>query len=102
MIHNALGGVGQVIAVHPDAKSPAASKHVEFVLASSQTVEQIAAKGRIPTISEEVTIELMLEPSPVPEAGLVTAALRSSKKDSLLTSRGERGQKFPQPRELQR
>ena len=72
LIHNALGGVGQVIAVHPDAKSPAASKHVEFVLASSQTVEQIAAKGRIPTISEEVTIELMLEPSPVPQAGALT------------------------------
>jgi two-component system, chemotaxis family, sensor kinase CheA len=72
LIHNALGGVGQVIAVHPDAKSPAASKHVEFVLASSHTVEQIAAKGRIPTISEEVTIELMLEPSPVPQAGTVT------------------------------
>ena len=28
LIHNALGSVGQVIAVRPDAKSPAASKHV--------------------------------------------------------------------------
>jgi two-component system chemotaxis sensor kinase CheA len=72
LIHNALSGVGQVIAVHPDAKSPAASKHVEFVLASSQTVEQIASKGRIPTISEEVTIELLLEPSPAPQAGADT------------------------------
>jgi two-component system chemotaxis sensor kinase CheA len=69
LIQNALGAASQVIAVHPDAKSPAASKHVEFVLASSQTVEQIATKGRIPTISEEVTIELMLEPSPAPQAG---------------------------------
>ena len=68
LIHNALGAVGQVIAVHPDAKSPAAAKHVEFVLASAQTVEQITAKGRIPTISEEVTIELMLAPSPAPQA----------------------------------
>jgi two-component system, chemotaxis family, sensor kinase CheA len=67
LIHNALAAVGQVIAVYPDAKSPAASKHVEFVLASAQTVEQITAKGRIPTISEEVTIELMLEPSPAPQ-----------------------------------
>ena len=47
----------------PDAKSPAATKHVEFVLASSQTAEQIAAKCRIPTIVEEVTVELLLEPS---------------------------------------
>lgn len=67
LIHNALGAVGQVVAVHPDAKSPAASKHVEFALASAQTVEQITAKGRIPTISEEVTIELMLEPSLAPQ-----------------------------------
>src|SRR5271169_4435149 len=67
LIHNALAAVGQVIAVHPDAKSPAASKHVEFVLASAQTVQQITAKGRIPTISEEVTIELMLEPSAAPQ-----------------------------------
>jgi len=68
LIHNALAGVGHVIAVHPDAKSPAASKHVEFVLASSHSVEQITAKGRIPTISEEVTIELLLEPAPAPES----------------------------------
>ena len=64
LIHNALSGVGEVLAVRPDAKSPAASKHVEFVLASARTGEQIAAKGRIPTIAEEVTVELMLAPSP--------------------------------------
>ena len=67
LIHNALAAVGQVIAVRPDAKSPAASKHVEFVLATAQTVEQIAAKGRIPTIAEEVTVELLMEPSPAPQ-----------------------------------
>ncbi len=67
LIHNALGAVGQVVAVRPDAKSPAASKQVEFVLASTQTVEQIAAKGRIPTIAEDVTVELMLAPSPAPK-----------------------------------
>jgi len=67
LIHNALGAVGQVIAVHPDAKSPAAAKQVEFVLGSAQTVAQIQAKGRIPTIAEEVTVELMLGPSPAPQ-----------------------------------
>src|SRR5271169_816013 len=75
LIHNALGAVGQVIAVHPDAKSPAASKHVEFVLASAQTVEQIAAKGRIPTIAEEVTVELMLAPGPTPQKAADDATL---------------------------
>jgi two-component system, chemotaxis family, sensor kinase CheA len=72
LIQNALAAVGQVIAVRPDAKSPAASKHVEFVLATSQAVEQIAAKGRIPTISEEVTAELLLEPSPAPQTATNT------------------------------
>ena len=66
LIQNALGGVGKVVAVRPDAKSPAASKQVEFLLASMQTVEQIGAKGRIPTIAEEVTVELMLAPSAAP------------------------------------
>jgi two-component system chemotaxis sensor kinase CheA len=60
LIHNALAGLGQIIAVRPDAKSPAAIKHVEFVLASSQAVEQISAKGNIPTITGEVSVELLL------------------------------------------
>jgi two-component system chemotaxis sensor kinase CheA len=75
LIHNALAAVGQVIAVYPDAKSPAATKHVEFVLASSQTVAQITAKGRIPTISEEVTIELLLEAKAAPQAAADQPAL---------------------------
>src|SRR5437899_1473044 len=61
LVHNAVGVMGPVVAVRPDAKSPAASKQVEFVLASVQTPEQIAAKCRIPTITSEVTIELMLD-----------------------------------------
>jgi two-component system chemotaxis sensor kinase CheA len=67
LIHNALGAVGQVIAVHPDAKSPAAAKQVEFVLASAQAVAQISAKGKIPTIAEEVTVEQILTPSLEPQ-----------------------------------
>jgi len=64
LIQNALGNTGLIIAVRPDAKSPAAAKQIEFVLASSQSVEQISAKGRIPTISEEVVIELLLAANP--------------------------------------
>ena len=59
LIHNAIACAGRVIAVRPEAKSAAASKHVEFVLASAQSAAQIAAKGKIPTIAEEVTVELM-------------------------------------------
>src|SRR5258708_7065920 len=61
LVHNAIGVMGPVLAVRPDAKSPAASKEVEFVLASTQTAEQIAAKCRIPTIAGEVTVDVMLE-----------------------------------------
>ena len=59
LIHNAIAGPGRVLAARPEAKSPAASKHVEFVLASTQRAEQIIAKCKIPTITEEVTVELM-------------------------------------------
>ncbi|MBZ5679437.1 MAG: chemotaxis protein CheA [Acidobacteriia bacterium] len=65
LVHNAIGGMGPIIAVRPDPKSPAASKHVEFVLASVQTVEQIAAKCRIPTIAEDITVDLMLAANPI-------------------------------------
>jgi two-component system, chemotaxis family, sensor kinase CheA len=61
LVHNAIGVMGPVLAVRPDAKSPAACKQVEFVLASVQTAEQIAAKCRIPTITAEVTVEVMLD-----------------------------------------
>jgi two-component system chemotaxis sensor kinase CheA len=61
LVHNAIGVMGPILAVRPDAKSPAACKQVEFVLASVQTAEQIAAKCRIPTITGEVTVQLMLD-----------------------------------------
>jgi len=63
LVHNAVGTMGPVIAVRPDAKSPAASKQIEFVIASVQTPEQIAAKCKIPTIAEEVTVDLLMPAS---------------------------------------
>jgi two-component system chemotaxis sensor kinase CheA len=65
LIHNAIGVMGPVLAVRPDAKSPAASKQVEFVLASVQSAEQIAAKCKIPTIAGEVTVDLLLDAAAV-------------------------------------
>src|SRR5271170_3920789 len=59
LIQNALGGVGQVLVVRPDAKSPAASKQVEFVLASSHSEEQIGVKARIPTIAADASVILL-------------------------------------------
>jgi two-component system, chemotaxis family, sensor kinase CheA len=67
LVQNAISSMGPVIAVRPDAKSPAATKQVEFVLASVQTAEQIAAKCKIPTIVEEVTVEMMMPASAAPK-----------------------------------
>jgi len=60
LIQNAVASMGPVLAVRPDAKAAAAGKQVEFVLASVQTAEQIAAKCKIPTIVEEVMVELLM------------------------------------------
>src|SRR5579864_1348610 len=60
LVHNAISTMGPVLAVRPDPRSPMASKLVEFLLASMQTAEQIAAKCKIPTIAEDVTVELVL------------------------------------------
>jgi two-component system, chemotaxis family, sensor kinase CheA len=68
LIHNAVGSMGRVVAVRPDAKSPEATRQVEFVLATSQSVEQIASRCKIPTIAEDITVELMLAATPVPDA----------------------------------
>jgi two-component system chemotaxis sensor kinase CheA len=58
LIQNAISGLGKVVIVRPDAKSPAASKQVAFVFASQQSQEQIAAKCRIPTIAGEISVTL--------------------------------------------
>jgi len=75
LVQNAVGTMGPVIAVRPDPKSPAATKQIEFVVASMQTPEQISAKCKIPTIVEEVIVELMMHASAVPQpsAPLATA-----------------------------
>jgi two-component system chemotaxis sensor kinase CheA len=64
LIQNAISGIGRVLVVRPDAKSPAASKQVEFVYASAQPQEQIAAKCHIPTIAGDVTVTLIEAAAP--------------------------------------
>jgi two-component system chemotaxis sensor kinase CheA len=65
MIQNAISGLGQVLVVRPDAKASAASKQVEFVFASLQPQDQIAAKCQIPTIAGDVSVTLIQAPAPV-------------------------------------
>jgi two-component system chemotaxis sensor kinase CheA len=67
LIHNAIGEVGQVLAMRPEAKTPAASKQAEFVIGSSYSVEQISTKCRIPTISSDVNV-LLISAAPLKKA----------------------------------
>src|ERR1700722_4024370 len=71
LVYNALVTTGRVIAQRPDPKSTATLKQVEFVLASAETPEKITTKAKVPTIVEEVAIDLLLaaapSPAPVPE-----------------------------------
>jgi two-component system chemotaxis sensor kinase CheA len=62
LILNAVGAIGQVVVLRPDANSAAASKHLQMVLASVQSKEQIAAKCQIPTIAGEVSVAVIQEP----------------------------------------
>jgi two-component system chemotaxis sensor kinase CheA len=64
LIQNAIREVGEVLVVRPDAKSPAASRHVEFIFATLLTEAQIAAKCHIPTITGETTVTLIQAASP--------------------------------------
>ena len=74
LIQNAIGGIGQILVVRPDAKSPAASKQVQFVVASSQAEGQIAAKARIPTITGDVSVTLIAAASPSKSSARTSAA----------------------------
>ena len=72
LIQTAISGLGQVLVMRPDAKSPAASKQVEFVFASLQPKEQIAAKCHIPTIAGDVSVTLIQAASPSTASGGIT------------------------------
>jgi two-component system chemotaxis sensor kinase CheA len=71
MLQNAISQIGQVLVVRPDAKSAAASRQVEFVFASVQTQEQIAAKCQIPTIAGEINVTLIQAAAPAPASTTV-------------------------------
>jgi two-component system chemotaxis sensor kinase CheA len=74
--------MGPVIAVRPDAKSPAAAKFIEFVVATVQTPEQIAAKCKIPTIVEEVSVEVLLRGNTAPQPAALEASPETSAPDA--------------------
>ena len=59
LIVNAIQQAGKILVLRPDPKSPAASKHVSFVIAATESPEQIAARCRIPTIAGDVSVTII-------------------------------------------
>ena len=72
LVQNALAAIGEVLAGRPEAGSPAATKQVEFLIATEQTGEQVAAKCQIPTIVSTVKVDML--------PGEVTPAARPAKR----------------------
>ncbi len=86
LIQNAIKEIGQVLVVRPDAKSAAASRQVEFIFASLQTKEQIAAKCHIPTITGDFNVTLIQAASPAKASASVSAQSAPVKEAAFLTT----------------
>ena len=86
LIQNAIKEIGQVLVVRPDAKSAAASRQVEFIFASLQTKEQIAAKCHIPTITGDFNVTLIQAASPAKASATVSAQSAPVKEAAFLTT----------------
>ena len=84
LIQNAIGGIGQVLVVRPDANSAAASKHVEFVLASAQSKEEIAIRCHIPTITGDISVTLIQAAAPAAGAVVTTAGEDADQSHSVI------------------
>src|ERR1700746_3899166 len=56
---NALATMGEVLAARPESGSPAATKQVEFLVATTKTSEEVVGKCQIPTIVASVKTDLL-------------------------------------------
>jgi len=59
LVQNALASLGEVLATRPEAGSTAASKQVEFLVATGRASEEVSAKCQIPTIVASVKLDLL-------------------------------------------
>ena len=57
LLLNAVGAVGQVVAVRPETDSPANTDRLELLLASPLSMEKVTAKCRIPTVIARAGVE---------------------------------------------
>ncbi len=61
LVLNALGALGTVLGVRPEANTATPSKQMEILLATAKTAEQVKAKAGIPTVISNVNVELLME-----------------------------------------
>jgi two-component system, chemotaxis family, sensor kinase CheA len=61
LVLNALGAIGEALAVRPEATSAQPAKRMEILLASKKTREQVSAKCHIPTVISSVRVDLIAE-----------------------------------------
>lgn len=59
LVQNALSGIGEILAARPEAGSPAATKQVEFLVATEKSEADVAAKCQIPTIVASAKTDLL-------------------------------------------
>jgi two-component system chemotaxis sensor kinase CheA len=59
LVQNALIGIGEVLAARPEAGSPAATKQVEFLVATEKSASDVTSKCQIPTIVANVKTEIL-------------------------------------------
>jgi two-component system chemotaxis sensor kinase CheA len=59
LVLNALSAAGEVLAARPEAGSAESNQRLEFLLASTNTAEAVAAKCKIPTVVAHITVEAM-------------------------------------------
>lgn len=66
LVVNAVNVIGDVLAVRPEDKSSAPTKHLELLFASQRTAEEVSAKCKIPTVISTVFTEMLMNPQQVP------------------------------------
>ncbi len=86
LIQNAISSLGRVLVVRPDTKSPAAAKQVEFVFASLEPQERIAAKCHIPTISTDVGVTVIQTAQPPKTAAKIPEPIVTPEPESAATN----------------
>ena len=63
LVHGAMAALGEVIAVRPEAGTPASTKFVQLLLATEKTSEEVSAKCKIPTVVAKIKIEALASPT---------------------------------------